>query len=62
MLSVLQLMWMHPLVYEAEEERKALKAKEEAEWAAAEEEESECEESSEAIAILDSSDNVRAVG
>lgn len=57
-LSSLQLMWTHPFVYEAEEERNA---KAEADWAA-EEEEGDEYDASEAIAILDTSDDVRGVG
>ena len=35
-LASLQLTWTHPLIFELEEERKAFKAKAEAEWAAEE--------------------------
>lgn len=62
-LSVLQLMWTHPQVYEAEEERQAAKAKAEAEWAAAEEgggwSDGEEREAPEAVTIRDTSDDVR---
>lgn len=57
-LSGLQLVWTHPFVYETEEERNALKAEAEADCANAEAEGGEYD-ASEAIAVLDTSDDVR---
>lgn len=57
-LSGLQLVWTHPFVYEAEEERNALKAEAEADCANADVQGGEYD-ASEAIAVLDTSDDVR---